>query len=412
MSRELRVLTFTSLYPSEARPRHGIFVESRLRRLVARGGMTARVVAPVPWFPFTGERWGEYGRMAATPRREKRFGIDVRYPRYAMLPKVGMALQPNAMARAGLREIEALLRYEDDIDLVDAHYLYPDGVAAAEIARKIRRPLMLTARGTDVNVIAQMPGPRARILRAIDTAAGVIAVSSALRSALVGLGVSADRITVLRNGVDAELFRPEDRAAARQMLGLQDGGTRIVASVGHLVPGKRNDLALRAVAQIEGAYLVFVGRGGERPRLQQLAAELQIAQRVRFIDEMPQERLRLVYSAADVLVLASEREGWPNVLLESAACGTPVVAFNVGGVPEILADRTVGTIVRAPHAPGPLAEALRALLASPPAREAVREAAIRFSWEPVLEAQLALYRRVAQAGWATVPSSATKVAQA
>jgi glycosyltransferase involved in cell wall biosynthesis len=329
-----------------------------------------------------------------------------------MLPKFGMAFQADAMARAGLREIESLLRHEDNIDLIDAHYLYPDGVAAAAIARKIRRPLVLTARGTDVNVIAQMPGPRARILQAIEASAGVIAVSAALKATLVGLGAAAERITVLRNGVDAELFRPEDRAAARRKLGLPDGDAHIVASVGNLVPGKRNDLALQAVAQIEGTHLVFVGRGSERGRLERLASELQVASRVRFLDEMPQERLRWVYSAADVLVLASEREGWPNVLLESAACGTPVVAFNVGGVPEILADRTVGTIVRGAHAPDPLAGAIRTMLASPPPREAVRAAAIRFSWDPVLEAQLALYRRAAQAGRETIATSSTKVVQA
>jgi len=406
------MLTFTSLYPSEARPRHGIFVESRLRRLVARGGVAVRVVAPVPWFPFAGQRWGEYGRMAATPRREERSGIEVRHPRYPMLPKIGMALQPNAMARAGLREVESLLRHDGDIDLIDAHYLYPDGVAAAAIARKIRRPLVLTARGTDVNVIAQMPGPRARILQAIEASAGVIAVSAALKATLVGLGAAAERITVLRNGVDAELFQPEDHAAARRELGLPDADARIVVSVGNLVPGKRNDLALRAVAQIGDAHLVFVGRGSERPRLERLASELKVSQRVRFFDEMPQERLRSVYSAADILVLASEREGWPNVLLESAACGTPVVAFNVGGVPEILADRTVGTIVRGAHAPGPLADAIRTMLASPPAREAVRAAAIRFSWDPVLDAQLALFRRVAQAGRTTIATAAAKVVRA
>jgi glycosyltransferase involved in cell wall biosynthesis len=111
---------------------------------------------------------------------------------------------------------------------------------------------------------------------------------------------------------------------------------------------------------------------------------------------MPQSQLRFVYSAADVLSLASEREGWPNVLLESAACGTPVVAFNIGGVPEILTDRTVGTILRAEHAPAPLAAAIRDLLRSPPSRDAVRQAAVRFSWEPVLDAQLALYRRALQ----------------
>lgn len=396
MSRDVRLLTFTSLYPSAARPRHGIFVESRLQRLLARGGATAGVIAPVPWFPFSGPRWGEYGRMGATPTKETRSGIEILHPRYLMIPRVGMSLQPDSMARAGCAAAAGLLRQGAQFDLVDAHYLYPDGVAAATVARVLRLPYVLTARGTDVNVIAQLPGPRVRILDAIEGSAAVIAVSSALKAALVGLGVSADRITVLRNGVDADLFRPEDRAAARRQLGLPEGGVPIIASVGNLVPGKRHDLTLQAAAQVDGAHVLFVGRGGERQGLQRLAQDLGMAQRVQVFDEMPQSQLRFVYSAADVLSLASEREGWPNVLLESAACGTPVVAFNIGGVPEILTDRTVGTIVRAEHAPAPLAAAIRDLLRSPPSRDAVRQAAVRFSWDPVLDAQLALYRRALQ----------------
>ncbi len=395
MSRDLRILTFTSLYPSAARPRHGIFVESRLQRLIARGGVRAKVVAPVPWFPFTGARWGEYGRMAATPRRELRNGLEVRYPRYPMLPQVGMALQPNAMAHAGLRAVESMLREGEEIDLVDAHYLYPDGVAAATVAQRIGRPVVLTARGTDVNVIAQMPGPRARILRAVEGSAGVIAVSSALKTALVGLGVAAGRIAVLRNGVDAALFYPEDRSAARKRLGLTAEDVPIVVSVGNLIPGKRHDLVLEAASQIERLHVLLVGRGSERSRLVQMARVLRMTERVHFLDEMSQERLRLVYSAANVLVLASEREGWPNVLLESTACGTPVVAFSVGGVPEILTDPAAGTVVRGSRGAAPLAEAILGLLNHPPAREAVRSAAERFSWAPVLDAQLAFFRRVA-----------------
>ena len=137
MTRDVRILTFTSLYPSVARPRHGIFIESRLRRLVSRGGLRARVIAPVPWFPFTGARWGEYARMAATPATERREGIEVRYPRYPMLPRIGMGLQPQAMAQAGLREARDMLADGEDIDLIDAHYLYPDGVAAASLARQL-----------------------------------------------------------------------------------------------------------------------------------------------------------------------------------------------------------------------------------------------------------------------------------
>jgi teichuronic acid biosynthesis glycosyltransferase TuaC len=393
----VRLLTFTSLYPSASRPRYGIFIESRLERLLLRGGVRSHVVAPVPWFPFTGARWGEYGRIAATPLRDLRNGIDVRYPRYPVLPRFGTALLPNAMARAGLREVQSLLRTGEMVDVVDAHYLYPDGVAAAEVARRIGKPFVLSARGSDVNVVAQLPGPRERILRAIEGSAGVIAVSAALKAALVSLGVASDRITVLRNGVDSELFYPENRVSARRKLGLPEDAA-IIISVGNLVAVKRNFLALEAAARIEDLHLVFVGRGPERPELERAARERQISHRVWFLEEMPQERLRDVYSAANALVLASEREGWPNVLLESAACGTPVVAFEVGGVPEIIDDPAIGTVVRGTSAAAPLAEAIRILLADPPSREAVRAAALRFAWEPVLDAQLALYRRVAKCG--------------
>jgi glycosyltransferase involved in cell wall biosynthesis len=395
VSGEVRLLTLTSLYPSAARPRHGIFVESRLRRLVARGGVTAHVVAPVPWFPSQHPAWGEYARLAATPAREVRYGIAVLHPRYVTVPRVGMRLQPVAYAQAARRAARQLLADGAQFDLIDAHYLYPDGVAAARLAQTLGLPYVLSARGSDVNVIAHMPGPQREILKSIEGAAAVIAVSAALKAALMGLGVPSERITVLRNGVDAELFSPQDRPAARRALGLPDDSAPVVCSVGNLVAGKRHDLAIRA-ALAAGARIVVVGRGPERSALDRLARTLGAADRVHFVEEMPQDRLRTVYSAADALVLASISEGWPNVLLESAACGTPVVAFSVGGIPEILGDPAVGTLVREAPAAEPLANALRRLLSAPPARDTVRAAALKFSWDPVLDAQAALYRRVAR----------------
>jgi len=397
VSRDLQLLTFTSLYPSEARPRHGIFIESRLQRLLQRGGLRARVIAPVPWFPFTGDRWGEYGRVARTSAREFRNGLDVRYPRYPSLPFVGLGVKPDLMARAGLRVAETLLREGIDIDLIDAHYLYPDGVAAALMARALGKPFVLSARGTDVNVLARLPGPMRRIQKAIESSSGVITVSAALKASLVALGVPEDRITVLRNGVDPSLFRPVERTAARSELGLPTDNTKAIVCVGNLVPEKRPELALDAAAAIENLHLVYVGRGPERARLKRAAQERGLRDRIWFLDEMPQERIQQAYSAADALVLASEREGWPNVLLEAAACGTPAVAFPVGGVPEILADPALGVMARGADDASALADAIRMLLVDPPSREAVRAAAIKFAWQPVLDAQLALYRNAVAA---------------
>jgi teichuronic acid biosynthesis glycosyltransferase TuaC len=375
----LRVLCVTTLFPSSANPRHGIFVETRLCELRKHAPLDVRVVAPVPWFPIA---WspGRYAAFAATPRFEVRNGVEVRHPRYVVIPRVGMALQPLALAAACLRAVQQLGAGGWSCDVIDAHYLYPDGVAAAELARRLDRPLVVTARGSDVNLIAQMPGPRRRILAALEQAHSVIAVSAALKRAMVQLGVPAEKIDVLRNGVDSSMFRPGPREAVRNQLGV--GDAPLVASVGNLVLEKGHDLVLAAVARLPNAHVVIVGRGPERERLARQAQQLGIHERVRFIDNMSQAELVNVYNAADLLALGSTREGWPNVVLEAMACGTPVVASDVGGVSEMV-NEAVGEVV-ATREVAPFAAALLRVLRQPPGRDAVRAHAERFSWDPVV----------------------------
>ena len=125
-----RVLLFSSLYPSSQRPIHGIFVETRLRELLKTGRVQAKVIAPVPWFPLRGKRFGEYGRFAATPRVEQWNGLEVHHPRYAVLPGVGMSITPYTMALGAWPTVRRLQEAGFDFDVIDAHYYYPDGVAA------------------------------------------------------------------------------------------------------------------------------------------------------------------------------------------------------------------------------------------------------------------------------------------
>lgn len=386
-----RVLTFSSLFPSEARPRHGIFVETRLLHLVRDCGVDARVIAPVPWFPFRGEVFGRYGRFAATPRRATRSGLQVTHPRYLMLPKLGVAFQPDAMARAAAADIAALRRGGWTPDIIDAHYFYPDGVAAALLAERLQLPFVITARGTDVNVLAQMPGPGSRIRWAAQRAAAVVAVSTRLRQALIGIGVDPAKVSVLRNGVDIELFQAIDRREARRRLGL-DEDARWAVCVGNLVPEKGHALAIEALQHLEGFRLALVGDGPQRAELQALAARLGLASRVVFVPTMPQRELPFAYSSADVMLLTSLREGWPNVVLESLACATPVVAVDVGAVDEMLTEPAAGRIVAGRDARA-LADAVRELCAAPADRPRIRAHAARFDWASVSRGQWELFAR-------------------
>ncbi len=383
-------LTFTTLYPNSAQPGHGLFVEARLRHLLATGAVETRVVAPVPWFPFSTARFGRYSAFARVPNREQRFGIEVIHPRYPLLPKVGMSLAPMGLYRGALGRVRELITAGFEFDLIDAHYFYPDGVAAMMIGQALRKPVVITARGTDLNLIPEFALPRRMIRWAAERADGLVTVCQALKDALVSLGVDEGRVRVLRNGVDLDLFTPIEPDAAKSQLRV---GKPTLVSVGFLVARKRHDLVIRALAELPDASLLIAGDGPEKASLQNLAAELGVASRVRFLGLVPQHELPSIYSAADVLVLASSREGWANVLLEAMACGTPVAATRIWGTPEVVAAPQAGRLIDQPT-PQAVAAAVRQILANPPGRAATRAYAERFSWDETTLGQLALFEQV------------------
>ena len=385
----MKILTFSTLYPHPARPSHGIFVETRLRHLLASGEVESKVVAPVPWFPSRNPRFGEYAIHAGAPREETRNGIDVLHPRYPLLPKIGMTLAPFLLAGAVRPVIDRILRTYA-FDLIDAHYFYPDGVAAALLGRRLGKPVVITARGTDVNLIPRYRLPRTMIRWAARRAAGMITVARALKDDLIRIGVPGERIEVLRNGVDLQLFRPVEREATRRKLGMS---RTTLLSVGHLIPRKGHELVIGALPRLPDMELVVIGDGPERGALDALARECGVGDRVRFVGALPQEELRSYYGAGDALVLASSREGWANVLLESMACGTPVVATTAGGSPEVVAAPEAGGLITE-RSPKAVAEGVRRLFAAYPDRGATRRYAEKFGWEETTRGQLRLFERV------------------
>jgi glycosyltransferase involved in cell wall biosynthesis len=398
------ILTYSSLYPSNAQPQHGVFVENRLRRIVTLGGVDARVVAPVPWFPFAGKRLGRYGAYAGISPAESRYGIPIDHPRYPVIPKIGMSIAPWLMYRATRAMMTQLRDDAIGFDVIDAHYFYPDGVAAAMLGQTLGRPVVISARGTDVNLISNFAAPRRQFLQAAEFAHAIIAVSDALRRRMIDIGIAAEKIIVLRNGVDAALFAPLDRQRVRRDLGIT---RQTMVAVGNVLESKGQDIAIRSLTHLDDTELLIVGTGSDEKKFAGLAESLGVANRVRFVGRVPHEELARYFNAADVSVLASMREGWPNVLLESLACGTPVVASNVGGVPEIITTPNVGRIMKK-RTPEALADAVRDLRSQQPDRTAIRFFAEGFGWEETARAQAALYAEVAAAATPPVGSPATR----
>lgn len=396
-SAPIRTLLFSTLYPSSVRPGHGIFVETRLRELLAAGGVETRVIAPVPWFFSTHPRYGEHARMARTPLRETRHGVDVMHPRYLLPPRVGMNVAPFLLAAGAAPAIKRLIGEGYDFDVIDAHYYYPDGVAAAILARQFKKPLVITARGTDLNLIPQYRLPRKMIQWAASRADASIGVCAALMDVLRAWDVPADRLHVMRNGVDLERFRPIPPSAARAELGLS--GSPLLLSIGYLVERKGHHVAIDALAAIlpihPGARLIVIGDGEERENLISQCKRLGVESRVTFTGALPNTELFRWYSAADVMILASSREGWANVLLESMACGTPVVATRIWGTPEVVSSELVGRLV-ARRDGAAFAQSILELLSAYPDRSMVRSYSEGFGWRETTDAQVALFRQVAK----------------
>ena len=383
----IKILTFSSLYPNSANPSFGIFVENRLRELLKTTDTDAVVVAPVPYFFNLA-----YTENSNLEREEARHGVRVIHPRFLNIPKIGMNIAPLLMAVSVLPAILKLRKNGYRFDAIDAHYFYPDGVAAALLSKWLKIPLVITARGTDLNLIADYRIPKKWIKWAANKASHLITVSTALKNRLLALGVPSEKISVLRNGVDLELFRPpEDKNVLRAKFDIK-GKTLI--SVGNLVTLKGHDLIIEAIKDSPDFSLLIVGGGPEESKLKLLVEKYQMQNRVRFIERQTQTDLKDWYGAADILVLASSREGWPNVILEALACGTPVVATAVGGSPEIIGEATVGGLCH--RETGALREAILQMDKAECFSESCRDHAKQYSWESTSLGQRNIFASIKQ----------------
>jgi glycosyltransferase involved in cell wall biosynthesis len=303
--------------------------------------------------------------------------------------------RPLASWSGSVRRLRRRLR-DGRFGLLHAHFLYPPGAVAAEAAAAEGIPLVATAHGFDVYRLPFRNAAWRRAIARAATAAGrVITVSRRNAGILAELGVPEARLRLIPNGFDPGAFHPGDRAEARRPLGLP-AEARLVAAVGHLVPVKGFDVLLDAMAELpQDTHLVLVGRGAEREALEDRARRRAIASRVTFAGEVPHARVGEYLRAADAVAIPSRDEGNPTVLVEALACGRPVVATAVGGIPDVL-DSRQGLLVPAGD-PRALAEGLRATLASPRDEAGIAAAAAAYSWNALAARILDVYRE-AEAG--------------
>ena len=393
----MRVLVISSLFPSCRYPNRGIFVLNRLKAVQQYAEV--RVINAIPWFPFQSRlnRYRDYSRI---PGFEVIDGIEVYHPRYFAIPLVLKVVAAIAFAMAVL-PVALRLRKSWPYDLIDMHWTFPDLPAGRLLARLLGMKQMVTVRGAAALHTKEWSLRRLIVKHCLRRCDHVVTLSDRLKESCIALGVPAEKVTTIGNGVDTSRFHHLDREACRQRLGLAAEKT-VLLGIGYLSPHKGFDRILRALPDVlrsaPGAELHLIGpngafaQGDSAAALGELAASLGLADKVHFVGEVPNDQLVSWYNAADCFCLSSRSEGCPNVLLEALACGCPAVATDVGSVSEILSDASMGAVVADSY--DGVRSGLLSVLSRSFDRRRIAAQAARHDWDSCARKALAVCKRL------------------
>ena len=398
--RQPHIVVLSSLFPSSVQPGAGLFIRERMFRVGQR--LPLSVVAPSPWFPLQSLiRCFRPGFRPGAPREDIQSGFPVHFPRFLSIPRLFKQWDGLMMA-LGTLPLLRRLKAQGKLDIIDAHFAYPDGYAALLLGRWLGVPYTVTLRGTETRHL-QIPGLAERALKAIKSAARVFSVSESLKKLAVQHGADPASIEVVGNGVDIDRFKPVNRQMARAALRIAPHA-EVLISVGGLVPRKGFHRVIEVLPKLKIAHpdlrFLIVGgpspEGNNLPQLERQVDELGLKDYVTFLGPVQPDQLPALLSAADVFVLATSNEGWANVFLEAMACGLPVVTTDVGGNREVIIDDTLGFITPLGD-PEALADAIRRALATQWDRQHIRSHAENNAWDERIERLCARFASIAVA---------------
>ena len=375
------------MFPSKAQPFHAVFVKNRLARVAKLCDL--KVIAPIAYFPFSGFI-KKYAERKNIPKYDIIEGMEIFYPRFLSIPKFFKPLDGIFLFLSCYFFIKKNLK-NFSFDLIDAHLAFPDGYEAILLKKCFNKPVTITLRGHDINDLPQYPVRFRQVKYALKNADRVFSVAKALQNEAISFGIDKTKFFVRSNGVDSTLFKPQDKIPLRKKLNLPLD-KKIIVSVGHLVKRKGFHIIIQAVKKIvdkktKDVFLVIVGGAGEEGdfsnKLKNLIAELRLEKYVYMAGAQLNNVLPEWYAAADISCLASSKEGWANVLLESLACGVPVVGTNVWGTPEVICSEDYGILTQ--RCPDKLAADLFTALNKKWDKQKIIDYAKKHSWDKLSE---------------------------
>ena len=364
------VLVITNLYPYPWEPNRAAFNRQQFEHLAEIANV--RIIVLVPWTSAL--------RHLAELKTKTIKNVEVDYCIYLYTPKFGRSLYSLFIFLSLLPRFLTIQRFRPDCMLLS--WAFPDAIAGTLLAKLLKVPTVIKTHGSDINVHAEFTERKLQVRWAMQRAKAIIAVSKDLHRKINGMDIPKAKIHTLYNGINKSIFFPVDKQAARASCVI-DPYRKVVLFIGNLKVSKGCNLLLDAyllMAKTDvDVDLFYIGGGDQLSVLKKIVVENALEKNVHFLGSIRHDLLRNWINASDVLALPSMNEGVPNVILEAQACGIPVVATNVGGIPEVVSSET-GMLVEYGSAEN-LASALKEALCKNWDRDKISNGANILSWQ-------------------------------
>ena len=377
-----KILAISYLFPNSEKPNHGIFVYNRLNAMAKYADVT--VINPIPWSPLH-SFIDKFKHLRNIPAKTQRGNLTIYHPRYLSIPGYAKGIEIPTY-RSAVKKVINEIGF--DFDLIDLHWTFPDLPTGDYLRNRFGVPYRVTLRGIEAFHIQDGDVRQASVAQYLNKVGSIISLSTEMANQAISMGVNPEKVTVIRNGVDTEVFFYKPLEESRALLNLPKE-RRIVLGVGSLIHRKGFDVVIKAMAEIESKEKLFhfyiLGsegpEGDYRSELKKLVREKELENFVHFVGAVPNETLVDWYNAADVFCLSSRGEGSPNVLTEALACGCPAVSTNVGSAPDIMeSEKDLGVLVGVDDSLN-IGNALLQLLAEENDRRQRAEVFGKYTWD-------------------------------
>lgn len=377
-----KILAISYLFPNSEKPNHGIFVYNRLNAMAKYADVT--VINPIPWSPLH-SFIDKFKHLRNIPAKTQRGNLTIYHPRYLSIPGYAKGIEIPTYRSAVKKVIDDI---GFDFDLIDLHWTFPDLPTGDYLSNRYGVPYRVTLRGMEAFHIQDGDVRQASVAQYLNKVGSIISLSTEMANQAISMGASPEKVTVIRNGVDTEMFYYKPIEESRALLKLPKEH-RIVLGVGSLIHRKGFDVVIKAMAEIESKEKLFhfyiLGsegpEGDYRSELKKLVREKELENFVHFVGAVPNETLVDWYNAADVFCLSSRGEGSPNVLTEALACGCSAVSTKVGSAPDIMeSEKGLGVLVDVDDSHN-MRDALLQLLAKENDRQQRAEVFGKYTWD-------------------------------